>query len=214
MICDIFDFWAERGCSFRVLPLFDGPPSRNGERYDAGEADLVDALCRLFAHWMQSSKSIAVAPLDEWLANVVRHLLGVRVHPYDRRHRGESVLVVRPDGRVFQVAELGDDALCIGDLNRQSIADLLSSHAYLASLDRSEAVTRERCTGCRFRGGCDSWPAHTAAVEHRESERCHVAYRVHEYIERYLDRIGLNDAVLAQVAAVVPAAWARIAANA
>ena len=214
MICDVFDFWAERGFSFRVLPLFAGPPSRDAGRYAASETDLVDALCRLFAHWMKSPASIAVAPLDEWLANVVRHLLGLRAHAYDRRRRGESVLVVRPDGSLFQVAELGEAALCLGDLTRQTMVEVLQSDAYLASLDRSEAVTRRRCTNCRFRGGCDSWPAHTAAVEHPEWARCHVAYRVHDYIEQYLERAGLGSAALASLAAAVPAARGRIAVDA
>jgi uncharacterized protein len=206
MICDIFDFWAARGCSFRVLPLFAGPPSRHAARYDADETELVHALCRLFDHRMNSTASIGVKPLDEWLDNVTRYLLGLTVDPYDRRLRGESVLVVRPDGKLFQVAEVGDSALAIGDLSRQTMNNVLTSDNYLASLGRSESVTRRRCTNCRFRGGCDSWPAHTAAVEHPEDARCHVAYRVHQYMETYLQRTGLNAANLRSIAATVTAA--------
>jgi radical SAM protein with 4Fe4S-binding SPASM domain len=115
------------------------------------------------------------------------------------------VLVVRPDGSLFQVAEVGDDPRALGDLEHQSIAEILRGDAYLASLDRSEAVTRQRCTGCRYRGACDSWPAHTAAVDHPADARCHVTYRVHEHIERYLRRTGLDESLLRGVAAEVGA---------
>lgn len=201
MICDIFDFWAERGFSFRVLPLFAGPPSRDAARFAATETELAEALCRLFAHWMQSRAPIVVAPLDQWLANVVRHMAGVSAPAYDRRRRGESVVVVHRDGMLYQVAEAGDQRHVLGDLKRQTMTEVLESDAYRRSFDRSEAVTRRLCTGCRFRGGCDSWPAHTAAVERPASARCHVAYRVHGYIEDYLQRAGVEPAILQSVGA-------------
>ncbi len=205
MICDVFDFWAARGMSFRVLPLFAGPASREVERYEVAESELVEALCRLFEYWMRSPSPITVMPLNEWLANVVRHLLGLPATRYDRRGNGESVLVVRPDGTLYQVAEHGVTALALGDLSRQPIAEVLTSKAYLASLDRSEQLTRRRCAGCEFTVGCDSWPAHTAAVDHPDDARCHVAYRVQAYIKGYLERAGLSAAALRALLASVVA---------
>ena len=180
--------------SFRVLPLF--AVTRDADRYQADESELVEALCRLFEHWMRSRSPITVLPLNEWLATVLRQLLGLSTRPYDRRANGESVLVVRPDGVVFQVAEHGVTALALGDLRRQTIAEILSSQPYLASLDRTEAITRRRCTGCRFRGSCDGWPAHTAAVDHPDDARCQVTYRVQTYMLGYLERAGLSAAAL------------------
>jgi len=196
MICDVFDFWADRGLSFRVLPLFAGPASRDATQFAVGEAQLVDALCRLFLHWMRSQDSITVAPLDEWLANVVFTLVDAPRRAYDRRRDGESVIVVRPDGRLFQVAEVGDDVLTLGDLASQTIGDVLRGDAYQRSLARSEAVTRHRCTGCRFRAGCDGWPAHTAPTDQPEHGRCHVAFSVQRFIERYLRHAGLDAEAL------------------
>jgi uncharacterized protein len=202
MICDVFDFWAERRMSFRVLPLFDGPSSRDAARFRADEDELVGALCRLFGHWMRSpsASSITVAPLDEWLANVVRTLTGTEPQVYDRRRDGESVLVVRRDGRLFQVAEVGDEALALGDLRTEAVGEVLAGAAYGASLDRADEVARRTCTGCRFLGGCDGWPAHSAPVEPTRHGRCAVAYRVQRHIERYLLRAGLEAATLAELA--------------
>jgi len=205
MILDVFDFWAGRGCDFRVLPLFAGPAGRDADRFAATETELVDALCRLFDRWIRSPAGITVKPLDAWLATVVRHLLGESTRPYDRRRWGESVLVVQPDGSLFQVAEVGDEPRSLGNLEQRSIGEVLGGDAYLASLDRSEAVTRQRCTGCRYRGACDSWPAHTAAVDHPADARCHVAYRVQGHIERSLRRSGLDESLLRGVAAEVGA---------
>ncbi|HEV3000521.1 MAG TPA: radical SAM protein [Solirubrobacteraceae bacterium] len=205
MVRDVFDFWAARGMSFRVLPLFDGPPSRDAARFAAGEDELVGALCRLFDHWMRSDADIAVAPLDEWLANVARSLAGEAPRVYDRRREGESVLVVRPDGRLFQVAEVGDDALALGDLATQTMEEVLAGDAYAASLARSEALTRRRCTGCRFERGCDRWPAHSAPVAPPPHGRCQVAYRVQAYMERYLRRAGLDAAALSRPEALAHA---------
>ena len=201
MICDVFDFWAERQVHFRVLPLFEGPASRDDSTFHADEDTLVGALCRLFEYWMRSPSmgSITVAPLNEWLANVVRSVTGTEPRVYDRRRDGESVLVVRRDGRLFQVAEVGDAALALGDLCTHTIRDVLPSAAYAASLDRTDAITRRTCTGCRFLGGCDSWPAHSAPVEPTRHGRCAVAYRVQRYIERHLARAGLDAAALVEL---------------
>jgi uncharacterized protein len=195
MICDIFDFWAAREKSFRVLPLFSGPAERQYAAFNADETQLVHALCTLFDHWLRSGKRINVQPLDEWLATVVRHMLGLQTTHYDRRANGESVLVVHPDGEVFQVAEAGVSSMALGDLQRQTIAEVVAGPAYAASLERSDELTTRCCSGCRFLAACDCWPAHTAPFELRAGGRCHVAYAVQRYMERHLQRAGLSSLV-------------------
>ena len=199
MICDVFDFWAARCMSFRVLPLFSGPAGRATEVFEADETELVEAMCRLFDHWMRSRSQITVAPLAEWLTTVVRQLLGLQTTRYDRRAHGESVLTVRPDGTLFQVAEAGVTGMALGDLRHQTMTEILNSSAYAASLERTEEMTAERCTGCRFLGACDCWPAHTAPVEPEAGSRCHVAYRVQAYMESYLRRAGLSSSALLEL---------------
>lgn len=199
MICDVFDFWARRDMSFRVLPLFAGPPGRDAGLFEADESELVAALCRLFDHWMRSRSSITVEPLAEWLTTVIRHQLGQQTAEYDRRANGESVLCVRPDGTLFLVAEAGVTGWALGDLQSQTISQILAGSAYLASLDRTEATTTQRCSGCRFRGACDGWPAHTAPVDLASDSRCHVAYHVQGYIDSYLRGAGLTASALREL---------------
>jgi uncharacterized protein len=191
LICDVFDFWAARGFSFRVLPLFAGPAERDAARFAVDDDELVAALCRLFVHWMRTRAPISVKPLDEWLANVVRHLLQLRTRPYDRRRFGESVFVVRPSGDLYQVAELGDESCVLGNLDRQTLDEVLDSSPYLASLDRSAALTARHCSDCHYHGACDGYPAHSAPAE-RRSRRCPLAYRVQTFMESHLRRAGLR----------------------
>ncbi|HEX3474547.1 MAG TPA: radical SAM protein [Kofleriaceae bacterium] len=198
-ICDIFDFWAARRVPWRVLPLFAGPPGRDHAAFAASEDELVQAMCRLFAHWMRARAQIVVKPLDEWLANVVRHMIGLRARPYDRR-QGETVFVVRPDGNVLQVGDLGNTSQPLGNLEHQTIAELLASPAYAASLDRTDAITEKLCGGCRFRGGCDGYPAHASPIESLDRERCPVTHRVYGFIERHLQSAGLGAGELRALA--------------
>jgi hypothetical protein len=106
---------------------------------------------------------------------------------------------------LFQVAEAGEPALAFGDLRHQTMREILQSDAYMASLERSEDTTGRRCTGCQFRGGCDSWPAHTAAVDYPHRARCHVAFRVQASIKEYLERAGLGAAALRELLAAIAA---------
>jgi uncharacterized protein len=193
---DVFDFWAERGMSFRVLPLFDGPVGRDEARFHAEEDQLVRAMCQLFVRWIESGSPIVIAPLDEYLANVVRHLLHVVAKQYDRRLHGDSVLVVHPDGKVYQVNEAGSDDYALGDLSVDSIDDLIVGTAYKESLTRSEIVTRLRCRQCEFRGGCNGYPAHSAPTRSTSHGRCHVAYLVQDFMARYLAQSGIRESDL------------------
>jgi hypothetical protein len=86
--------------------------------------------------------------------------------------------------------------------------EVLRGDAYRASLRRSEAVTRERCNGCRFQKGCDGWPAHTAPQRPGHA-RCHVAHGVQSYIERYLRHAELDSTALRSLVAT-PAGTAML----
>lgn len=199
-ICRIYDFWASQRANLRILPLFAGPPERDIGTFDVEESDLAAALCRLFDHRMMSEDDIQLDPLDEWLATVIRTRLGMSVDPYDRRRDGESVLVVRPNGDLFQTNEVGDDSLALGNLGRQSLDEILMSPEYGASLARSERVSTIVCGGCRYRGGCDGYPAHTERFEVTEGRRCPVAFRVFDYMNSALDRMGFRSVELRALA--------------
>jgi uncharacterized protein len=199
-ICDIYDFWARQGVNIRILPLFEGPQERDYAAFHVGEAELGAALSRLFDHHLSSPCSVQLDPLDEWLVTIVRCRLGISTLPYDRRRQGDSVFVVRPNGDVFQTNEIGDDALALGNLGRQTLQEMFASGAYEASLRRSEEISTRTCNGCRFRGGCDGYPAHAEKFAPEDGRRCPVAYRVLEHMDRALDGMALGAAELRRLA--------------
>jgi radical SAM protein with 4Fe4S-binding SPASM domain len=188
-ICRIYDFWADQQVNLRILPLFAGPSERDSTTFAVAESDLVDALCRLFDHRLLSTSGIQLDPLDEWLTTVIRSRMGLRVDAYDRRREGESVLVVRPNGEVFQTNEIGTDSFVLGNLAAQSWDDILVSPAYRASLERSERIAALVCGECQYLGACDGYYAHTESYELLAGRRCPVAFKVFEYVEQRLEQM-------------------------
>jgi uncharacterized protein len=191
-LCDIYEFWARQRVNLRILPLFDGPVERDLVAFHVDEGELINALCKLFDHRLASRHAIQLDPLDEWLATVVRARMGIPSMPYDRRRQGENVLIVRPNGDLFQTNEIGDETLTLGNLGRQTLQEILASSAYDASLHRSEQISDKVCKDCRFWGSCDGYPAHTEKFDVKVGRRCPVAYQVFEHIDRALDRMGLD----------------------
>jgi radical SAM protein with 4Fe4S-binding SPASM domain len=197
---EIHDFWAGWGVDIRLLPLFAGPSTREMARFEVCEAELVEAFGVLFDHWIESDARIRVSPLDEWLTAVVRQMLGIEAGGYDRRRDGESVLVVRPNGDVYQTNEVGNQALALGNLANGDIEQLLRGRAYAASLDRSEALTTTICGGCDYAAGCDHYPAHAETYALVKGRRCPVAFQVYQRIAKTLRRKGFGKAELHAIA--------------
>src|SRR5262249_50400144 len=84
-ITEVYDFFAAKRMSVRVLPLFDGPTGRPEVDFAIGNDAIVDGLLVLFRHWLETGAVIKVEPLGEWLGNVLRKMLRVRGPLYNRR---------------------------------------------------------------------------------------------------------------------------------
>ena len=84
---------------------------------------------------------------------------------------GLSVLVYNYDGRVFSsdegrmLAEMGDGALCIGDLRNKSYAELMSSDALADQIGQSFGYTASRCDQCAYLPYCGSDPSYHYATQ-------------------------------------------------
>lgn len=199
-ILRVFDYWASERVDFRVLPLFAGPPERDASTFDVDETDLVHAMCVLFDRWMASSSAISVAPLAEWLVTSVRHRLGLKTAGYDRQLDGESVLIVRSDGSLFLTNEVGLEGMSLGNLGAMTVDQWMESATYVKSFERSRKITETVCRGCKFRGACDSFPAHTERFDVRDGVRCPVTYQVFRHIDHFLATAGYDDSELRRLA--------------
>jgi uncharacterized protein len=187
---DVHDFWARRRVDFRVLPLFEGPNERPLSVFEVSDVELVAALNDLFDYWIGLGAVVDVLPLSEWLSNVLREFLGLRSAVYDRRQRGESVLLVETNGDLYQTDERGRPELRLGNVVRDAIKHLISSPTYEASLLRTEKKTARLCHGCRHYGFCNGYPVHADPLE--PSKRCTVTAAVHDHIAQSLLESGYD----------------------
>lgn len=201
---EVHDFWAARGVSFRVLPLFEGPGERPQGVFEVSDEELAAALGDLAEYWIERGALVDVAPLSEWLADVVRKLAGQRVRPYDRRLAGERVLLVETTGDLFQTDERGRYELRLGNLITESMEAILQGPRYERSLLRTEAKAARVCGGCDHFGFCDGYPAHAEPFESTADGRCPVTAQVHDRMERYLRTAGYDAATLLAPLAEAP----------
>jgi len=193
---EVYDFWARRGVGFRVLPLFDGPAERPQGRFELSDAELVDSLSGLFAHWIETGAIVDVVPLSEWLGDVLRKLLGARRRVYDRRRNGERVFLVETAGGLYQTDERGRPELALGNVLTEPMDRILSGPAFAASLVRTDAKTARYCGGCPHYGFCDGYPVHAEPFAIAPDRGCPVTAAVHDRIERYLVRAGYEAQTL------------------
>lgn len=202
----VHDFWARRGIGFRVLPLFQGPDERPKGVFEVTDEELVVALSDLFDYWIEAGAVVPVLPLSQWLENVLRKILSRSVPVYDRRLRGERVLLVETNGDLFQSDERGQPELRLGNVIDDSIEVILASSAYEESLLRTVEKTGRFCRVCRHYSFCDGYPVHAVpflrAVPFTvaPAEGCPVTAAVHDHIERYLLSGGYHEDALMRLA--------------
>jgi uncharacterized protein len=179
----IYNFYESFGLDFRLLPLFDAPLNTPSASFALTSQQAVDALCRLFRHWIRRPERVRVHPLVEYTYAVHQKLTGQAQTRFDRRV-SEWALVVNTDGDVYQVMDAYDPALAHGNLHSQSFQSMMGSLRYKASLERDEELFRRHCGPCRFRDACTSLPLYEARRTNN-AERCSIAYGVMEHIEAY-----------------------------
>jgi uncharacterized protein len=186
-----YDFYESIGVNLRVLPLFDAPLNTPGASFGATAPQMIDALCRLFAHWASRPSRVPVSPLTSYARTVYLKMSGQRQGRYDR-HFGEWALLVNTDGELYQVMDAYHAGLSLGNVFRDSLDDVLRSEAYAASLVRDDALFARHCRTCHFRGACNSLPLFESPYPGPHPERCHIAYEVLRYIESYVTSNGYS----------------------
>lgn len=194
-----YDFYESIGINFRVLPLFSAPLNTPGASFAVDARQLIDALCRLFTHWAQRPNRVPVSPLNSYVRTVYLKMTGHSQGRYDRR-TGEWALLVNTDGELYQVMDAYQPRFSLGNVLRDSLADVLGSDAYAASLDRDDALYARHCSRCEFRGACDSLPLFESPYPDPHPERCHIAYEVLRHIETFVKSNGYTPQRLRSLA--------------
>jgi uncharacterized protein len=190
-IREIYRFFEEINCSFRLLPIY-----RTGFLHQQDDLALsAEEIVRVFKTavdlWMASTKDIQVRPIADYISNVVNKLdNSPRRHFYDKL-KDEVVYIVNTDGSLYSVADPPDSALCHGNLFSSSLDDLKQSAGYLRAVAAAHGRMSDCCTDCMYHGVCSGYFMAEATPEQRyydETGRlnCSVVRPVQEYIEEVL----------------------------
>jgi uncharacterized protein len=199
-ITQVYDYFERDGFTrLRVLPLFSGPAERPMENVLVSNTELVDSMCKLFVHWIESGARVRVEPLVEYLDNVLRRMIGFKGRLYDRLRDGEGVLVVNTNGDVYHLLDTYVPELAMGNVGTQTIDEILGSKRTLQTLERDGDVKARVCGECAYAGYCSGVPAIESPRDLGDGGRCAVAHRVQSFMETYLRSAGLTDAELARM---------------
>jgi uncharacterized protein len=205
-ITAIYDFFASRAVPLRVLPLFDGPSARPEALFALPYDEIIDAMQRLFVHWVDTGRAVRVSPLDEYLCVAVRALREVREPMWSRRTHGEAVLIANTDGRLFGGNDDYSPESLLGDLRTQTLEEIYASERYARSMAHDEAITARVCAGCAFEGACNGTPIFTEKHAALHEGRCAIESRMFARVAEYIRALGFTKEELTELVANRPAA--------
>jgi uncharacterized protein len=140
----------------RLLPLFEGPASRDVRNVELSRSNMLDAMLRMFDLWLNAGMSPKIRPFDHAVETVVMKRLGLARPRQDRTKLANEVLVIDRDGSLSSAAHRA--SWCIGNIAKTSIGDIISSDGYRAVVADESDLKRAVCGTCPFLGPCDTSP--------------------------------------------------------
>jgi radical SAM protein with 4Fe4S-binding SPASM domain len=192
-VTEVYDFYAELGIAMRILPLFDGPDERPAEEFMVGHPIMMEALERLFRHWLATGCKVPIRPFDLYFQSALRHIAGLKVRRYDRGMHGDGVLLVNVDGHVYRVVDAYLPDLALGNIAEQSIAELLESDAYSASLKRDHEEYGQHCKDCSYRSACNGGFVYDTRASFPYEGSCVTAWHCIGFMQRFIREHGFSD---------------------
>ncbi len=198
-LVDIYKSIRDAGHNFQLLPLFLGSDQRPMDHVAIGPAAIVDAMFRVFVAWYEDSCSIEIKPLSGHLQTVMMKLAGLERPLYNRRVDGDSVLVVDTDGGLYQACDPYGPQTLLGNLDRQTMPEILASDAYRQSLARNDVVRSKVCSKCSFFGPCSTYPMFGTNDGYADQGQCLVTRPLLGHIEAYLREQGVSDSFVSDL---------------
>lgn len=207
----IHDVCAELSVPLNLIPMFDAPQLASHPFLVPTDRAIVDALMRLYEHWIAAACPIPVEPLSTCLITVLQRGCGLGRPQLDRRTAGESFLTVNTNGDLYLPRERYGDGKALGNIFSQSIDGILASPACRASFDRDEELIQRHCRSCTHRGACDghpvlarphAWPAGPCPIVARVCDRIAESLAAEGFDARAIRaELPLNDIATARLAA-------------
>jgi uncharacterized protein len=142
----------------RINPMYRPPRNAPGGELALSTDEVVEALAGLMAHRLRQGSRLPVAPIDRIPQTLARYRQGLSTRTRDRRSFGETRFVVHPDGTLTYETGMGANVRRLGNLFEQTMAEILRSGSYQASLEDSDAKRARHCSHCRYRDACNGRP--------------------------------------------------------
>lgn len=184
----VFAFIQEHNVPTRLLPLFDGPSSRDISKVFIERRELIRALMVVFDLWFRAGMTPRIRPFDAAVEAVTMKRLNLKKPRQDRRRLAHEVLVVDRNGSVSSAAHR--DSWSVGDLSRESIQDMLASESYRANVLDDVTLKKQVCESCPFLGPCDTSPL-SSCFDSFIARDCVVERPLFTEVEEYLQSAGL-----------------------
>jgi uncharacterized protein len=158
-LAEIHDALEESGVAWlRINPMYRPPRNAPGGELALSTDEVVEALAGLMAHRLRQGSRLPVAPIDRIPQTLARYRQGLSTRTRDRRRFGETRFVVQPDGTLTYETGMGPNVRRLGNLFEQTMAEILRSGSYQASLEDSDAKRARHCSHCRYQDACNGRP--------------------------------------------------------
>jgi uncharacterized protein len=190
---EVYDYFAIRRMPFRVLPLSDGPAERPVDAFALPLEEAISAMCDLFDYWIDSGRQVIVEPFNTYLREALNYMLEISIDKYDRFVQGDYALFVNVDGLLYAERDTYDKALALGDLNAQSMSDILQSEAYKSSVEREAALIANRCSSCELNRSCSGLHIISTKPRGAFDDPCSIAPAVIRHIAARLVEWGYGS---------------------
>src|SRR5580658_1446953 len=168
---EIFRFFEQLDVGFRVLPLFDTDEKGQTSGLDITQQEELAALAQFADLWLGSDQmERPPAPLDEYAAVAVRHLVGNSGPVYRDRREWLPLILVNTDGECYTYGEnYGETDWSIGNLMTTSLSEMLAGQTFERCASAAERRVALNCLTCPFFKACGG----TFIAETEQRERDH-----------------------------------------
>ena len=196
---ETYDFFADIGCTFRVLPYYRVGVLSQVSDHALSADDVLQAFKRLACRWLDSSADIRVHPIQGYFEIALRTLRATDAsyRLYTKQAR-ELVYIVNTDGMLYSIADAYDPALAHGNIFRQSLQDIVDSKAYQGVVAAANLRMRAACSSCKYLGDCSGFFMAEATEQQRRKDSegrlsCAVVRPLLGYLRGLLTRLGIGD---------------------
>jgi hypothetical protein len=108
---------------------------------------------------------------------------------------------VNVDGLLYVERDAYEIPLALGDLNTQTMSDVLRSESYRSSLDRETALIAGACPSCPLNATCAGWPIVATKPRGQFTNPCSIAPAVIGHIVMRLESWGFGSEELRRMLA-------------